>query len=429
MKRFICLVAIVLNLWAVMVHAVPLVQQVGAVASGVTVTGETRFAMNMSAFRQLRLQQHLGEFDLPTDSGQMIALGQLRQLRQDWNTSSFVSQAADKSVLLTLGSDHFYGRIRVGKDVYMYEPGTEPGSVVISKLDPAFDAAQFADMVYAVPAFQMPTFAPKPEAGTASENDGKRIDVMVLYTPGIASKYSGTVQTKIQSLLDYGNLTFANSKVDTSFALVHSAPVNYPDDSPGDMGEALDDLTENIGVFSNVEALRDQYYADQVVLLRTFVDEACGLAWVLNDSSPGYAYAVVHTGQKTDGSGWYCEDATYTHEIGHNLGCVHDRNNSSFPGRDDWSYGYQDPAGEFRTLMAYNCPGGCSRVEHIANPAIMYKGKPTGINYLAADSADCARTINVSRIEMARYRLNPGATPPPPTSDVSLVPTYLLLLN
>ena len=72
----------------------------------------------------------------------------------------------------------------------------------------------------------------------------------------------------------------SNSNINTRFNLVHSEEVNYPDDSLNGMDEALYDLTDNTGVFDNVEDLRTEYGADQVTLLRRFVDEGCGLAWL-----------------------------------------------------------------------------------------------------------------------------------------------------
>jgi hypothetical protein len=117
------------------------------------------------------------------------------------------------------------------------------------------------------------------------------------------------------------------------------------------------------------------------------------------------AYAVVHDGDKTDGSGYYCPDLTYVHEIGHNLGCKHDRANAGAgSGRFDYSYGYQSPTQNFRTVMAYDCTNGCPRIPNFSNPNIQYQGEATGVVDTAANSADNAKTINQTRVEMANYR-------------------------
>ncbi len=102
---------------------------------------------------------------------------------------------------------------------------------------------------------------------------------MVLYTNGMAAANPGDqINTRIQYLLDQGNTSFSNSNISTQFNLVHSAVVSYTDDSAGGMEEALDDLTDNLGVFAGLEDLRTTHGADQVVLLRQYVDEGCGLA-------------------------------------------------------------------------------------------------------------------------------------------------------
>lgn len=49
------------------------------------------------------------------------------------------------------------------------------------------------------------------------------------------------------------------------------------------------------------------------------------------------------------------ESYTFSHEIGHNIGCLHDRNNC--PNDHEYAHGYQSP-GNFRTIMAYPCSGG-----------------------------------------------------------------------
>jgi hypothetical protein len=214
------------------------------------------------------------------------------------------------------------------------------------------------------------------------------------------------INTFIQNLIDQSNQVLSNSAISTQFNVVHTEIVTYPDDNS--MQEALEDLTNNVDVFSHVEDLRTVHGADQVTLLRQYVDEGCGMAWVLNSSSPRSAYAVVHVGNKTDGSGYYCSDFTYVHEIGHNLGCAHDRANASVTGRYEYSYGYQSPTATFRTVMAYNCLGDCPQLPYFSNPDLQYNGESLGVLHTAGNSADNARTINQTRVEMANYRAATG---------------------
>lgn len=61
-------------------------------------------------------------------------------------------------------------------------------------------------------------------------------------------------------------------------------------------------------------------------------------------------------------------------------------------------YGWQDPQGEFRTIMAYNCPGGCGRIQYFSNAHLQYNNKPMG-----NDFNDCARRHNEGRVMISQY--------------------------
>jgi hypothetical protein len=254
----------------------------------------------------------------------------------------------------------------------------------------------------------MPAAAPRSNTASAVKavDDGSVIDVMILYTDGMASAHPGAqIHTRMQYLMDQANVSYSNSLVATRLRLVHSAQVAYPDDSPGGMSEALNAVRDNVGVFAGVEADRTTYGAEKVTLLRQFVDEACGLASLIISNNPSRAYALVHDGFKTDGSGYHCSDFTYAHELGHNMGCHHDRDNAS-AGRFPYSFGRQAPSGTFRTVMAYytGCGSPCTRVAHFSNPNVTYGGEATGVSQASADAADNAATINFTRIEMAAFR-------------------------
>lgn len=104
------------------------------------------------------------------------------------------------------------------------------------------------------------------------------------------------------------------------------------------------------------------------------------------------------------------------HEVGHNFGCEHDRLNAS-PGKP-FQYGWQDPEADFRTIMAYGCPGKyCPRINYFSNPSKRYNGKIMG-----NASNDCTRQHNETRERIALYRKarltnSPTASPAPSSSS------------
>jgi hypothetical protein len=317
-------------------------------------------------------------------------------------TSTWIGKdpTGEIKLVLTMGEDHFFGKAISRQEEFVFQP-TGIGSAVVSKrVDPSMEVPLVDDERIA------PQRMEAPYAAFDLPDDGTRIDIMVLYTVGMAAAYPGSqIDTRIQHLIDQSNLALTNSQIDTQLNLVYSQPVNYPDDSIGGMDAALDDLTDNVGVFADIETLRTLYGADQVALLRRFVDEGCGLAWLLQQpSNARHAYSVVHDGSKTDGSGSYCSDLTFVHELGHNLGCQHDREHAGSDPIYPYSYGYQDPDKAFRTIMAYDCTGGCPRIQYFSNPDLTYQGKPVGIPAGDENAADNARTINSTRVAMAAYR-------------------------
>jgi len=68
-----------------------------------------------------------------------------------------------------------------------------------------------------------------------------------------------------------------------------------------------------------------------------------GMAFVMQTVSNSFApraFSIVHAAYA---AGYY----TFGHELGHNMGLMHDRANSSFPGAYPYAYGHQEPNGAF----------------------------------------------------------------------------------
>ena len=382
--------------------------------------GQNRFRIRPGVLEAMR-RQNQEKLLLPVLGKEMLFTAVLQRRNRN-KTLTWIGRSRDGSTsLLTMGRDHFFARVVRGSKVTVFRPDGE--EMVAGILDPAMATALEDDMVF--PAASLPSAAAFPDPRTAEQpaTAGKTaamdrlIDVMVLYTPGMAAVYPGdAIVTRIQYLVDLANQSLVNSSIHVRFRLVHTAEKNYADS--GSMDAALQALTQGEGVFRDVEELRDLYGADQVTLLRRYVDDGCGLAWIMQYSDARHAYAVVHDGRRSDG--YYCDDLTYIHEVGHNLGCSHDRAHAGSPGMYDYSYGYRFPAqgSWYRTIMSYDCAGGCTQISYFSNPAVLYQGVPTGIADGSPDAADNGDTINRTSYLVRDYR--PAADPELVASQTSL---------
>jgi fibronectin type 3 domain-containing protein len=244
-------------------------------------------------------------------------------------------------------------------------------------------------------------------------DNGSQIDVMVIYTPEAQSAVGGAaaMQAMIGAAIAETNTGYQNSGILQRLNLVHASQVNYSE-ANFNWSQTLVRLKEpNDGYMDEVHTWRDVYAADVVMMMVSDVS-ACGIAWLMGTPSvsfESYAFGAVSTLCAT---GYY----SFGHELGHMMGGHHDRQTSSDDGAYAYSHAYQAPDNAFRTVLAYNCPGGCPRVNHYANPLVYYGGQPTGVDYRAGNSADNARTFNNTAWYVANFRNGP---PPAAPSNLS----------
>ncbi len=206
-------------------------------------------------------------------------------------------------------------------------------------------------------------------------DDGTFFDVLVLYTKGFAEAYPGDeLYAQISYLMGVANACYSNSEVNLYARVVELQEVDYTDD--GMLIDALNDLTNGKGVFSDVPALRNQSGADLVTLLRVFnnTNDVCGLAWQmtsLSSSFERYAYSVVQVGRISFGGGFkFCTDQTLAHEMGHNMGCAHEDGSGAV-----FNYSKGHVFSPYMSVMAIS---GGTRISQFSNPDVPYLGLVTG---------------------------------------------------
>ncbi|HYB98698.1 MAG TPA: M12 family metallo-peptidase [Candidatus Limnocylindrales bacterium] len=227
------------------------------------------------------------------------------------------------------------------------------------------------------------------------------INVLVVYTNRIAT-FDPAAEAKIQLAVDAANDAYDNSGMITRIRLAHVAGLDYPEVSP-DPAAIVPSLRDpGDGVLDEVHALRNAYLADLVVFVSHTSDNVCGRAYLMQDVDVSFessAFSMVLFSCLPGG-------LTLAHELGHNMGCQHDRVNAGSVPAFPYAYGYQEPRGDFRTVMASfeGCAGSCPQIPYFANPEVLYEGAPTGVAAGSADAAACAMAIDQTYETVKRFR-------------------------
>lgn len=240
--------------------------------------------------------------------------------------------------------------------------------------------------------------------GGACSDDGSVLDVLIVYTPAARNAMGGTngITSLANSAVAAANTAYNNSNIPTRLNLVHITEVEYTE---AGFGTDLSRLrSTGDGNIDEVHALRNQYDADFVAMLSAGTG-SCGIAYLMTNNSPGFQSSAFSVTRYSCAVG----NLTFAHELGHNMGCAHDRDNAS-GGLNSYSFGHRwfsNNGQRYRSVMSYS-PG--SRIAHFSNPNIDFLGTPTGIAADQPNSAFNAQTIINSAPTIAQFRLS-GTAP------------------
>ena len=238
------------------------------------------------------------------------------------------------------------------------------------------------------------------------------VDLLIAYDTTAYSWVgdNGGMDAFSQDVVNRLNFAMNNSEIDLSFRLAHFMSVDYTTtaDNSNYFTQDLTNLQIGKGSLKNVHSAREDYSADLVAML---IDTGSaygyvGIGYLLTSWSgnPDYAY-TVNAIRSVDIS------HTMTHELGHNLGAHHSKDQKYSPGPNEYldnqySAGWYFPGSDnrdYHTIMAYNSDGYGNyylSAPLFSTPAVTWNGGTAG----NAAHGHNARLISETRDVVAAYR-------------------------
>lgn len=289
---------------------------------------------------------------------------------------------------------------------------------------------------------------PNVSASVATLEDEVTIDILMPYTPKARSwaenSSYGSIDAVLAASIANSQTALDNSNIFITIRLVHYYETDYDDDSSTSLnsddpdfvgaGEHLRRLTYNpdapinfcsqddsecspsdyAGFMEDAHTLRDEYGADLVAAVLSEPNTG-GIAW-LNGTPAGNSLLGFSVNRVQQIGGGY----TLIHEIGHNMGNAHARNQNTavagdFGGLFVYSTGnrYRVDGNRYSTVMAYD-EGGYQNIPFFSNPNVSFSGRQTGNSITFGGDAgpsDSARSMREIKRVIAAYR--PTMVDPP----------------
>jgi hypothetical protein len=270
------------------------------------------------------------------------------------------------------------------------------------------------------------------------------VDVLAIYTKKARKIVGGSnhdhtnddhIKNLYQTYINIANTALKDSGVDVKFNVVHKEEIAYEELEEEDaILDAFDRFRDESDELSKeIAGLKKQYKPDLVSLV---VSTQFGKRWDVLKSggftrgranmpvslSEKLLYSVINVAAEEN---VFLEMGDYVlaHELGHNFGCHHDRDNAK-SGKPiyDYGYGYRfqviGPRGDkvdVNTVMCYQRGYTDYRRGYFSNPDIEYLDVPTGVKEGQSDSANNAKVIR--QVAPHISKINGGYGAPSPVPD------------
>ena len=217
---------------------------------------------------------------------------------------------------------------------------------------------------------------PPPGGGGNSKppDANPEIDILVVYTDGAAQAKGGDAGIKAEAGVAVGNVNtaFKNSGLKCTAKLAGTAKWNHT--SSGNLSSDITALSKDAAITS----LRTSNKADLVAAI--VPGAASGNTGIGSlPSGTGGNKAACWSVTKVSAIG--APARSFTHEIGHNLGCGHAKDQGGSGGAESTSYGWRFSGSDgknYRTLLSYQKNPTEPRIPYFSNPSVNYQGTATG---------------------------------------------------
>lgn len=365
------------------IHDVPAFQMINRVTADAGALQESTREIILSLAHGVRSAVEKTHAETLTD-GSIVWRGR-------WNDTAFHTLAPDVSqewndaandVTLVNRQGRITGSIRANGQLYAVRPLASGGHAII--------AVSEADMPAELPPVEIdrgasPLSSQAIQPSTTADINAR---VMIVFSDNANRALADPVGLA-QLAVAETNDGYARSGIAHRVQMVDYVYASEYRDS-GDLGDDLGRLSNGSdGYIDWIHARRNEQRADLVTLI-TAGGNACGVGYI--NANPERAFTVV---TKDCATGYY----SYGHELGHNYGANHDPatgRNGNYP----YGHGFQHLPARLRTVMAYDCSGGCKRVNIWSGPNNRWNGNVMG----NAHESDNTRVLNQRAATVAGFR-------------------------
>ena len=366
------------------IHNVPAFQMINRVAANTSALQEGTMDVTLSLASGIRGSARKAHAETLPD-GSVVWSGQ-------WNDTAFSGMLFDASgerndaaneVILINRQGWITGSIHANGQLYAVRPLTSGGHAIIavSEADmPAELTPMEADSTV------LPLADPIGQPDIVADEINAR--VMIVFSDNAIRALADPVGLAYLAVAET-NAGYARSGVRHRVEMAGNVYASEYRESGSLRTDLLRLAKTSDGVIDWVHARRNEQRADLVTLI-TAGGDACGMGYLNSNASSAFTVVTNHCA-----TGYY----SYGHELGHNYGATHDPaagHNSIYP----YGHGFQNLSARLRTVMAYDCSGGCTRVNMWSGPNNRWNGSVMGNDH----ESDNARVLNQRAAAVAGFR-------------------------